>query len=377
MAEIGFENDMIGESDNSRSRPATAGAAVRDRRSVFVTGSTACVRKGSATKIPCMHRLRFRARGSNPTDRSPDSAARGHSRPLALVAVFLLLSGCDTTGFEKIWGDKGTWKGALFHPRAVESLRDGSWVVLDRTNRVQVFSSTGEFLRGWNTPETGRGNPRGLDVDRSGNILVADTHYSRVLRYSPQGELLQTIGRPGTGEGEFSLVTDVVEDASGCLTTVEYGDRVRVQRFDAEGRFVRTWGRMGDAPGELRRPQGICLSPEGDVVVADSVNHRIQIFDTEGNLLECWGTEGRGPGELAYPYDVATDRAGRVYVVEFGNYRLQVFTRKGESLLCVGGPGREYREFDEPWGVTVLEDGQVLVADTRNHRIQNLGVLFH
>ena len=288
--------------------------------------------------------------------------------------MFFIL-GCGPSEGDRFWGDKGTWKGALFHPRAVENLPDGSWVVLDRTNRVQIFSATGEFRRFWTTPETGRGNPRGLDVDRYGNILVADTHYSRVLRYSPTGDLLQTIGKPGTGNGEFCLVTDVVEDASGFLTTIEYGDRVRVQRFDAEGKFVHSWGQMGESPGELRRPQGLCLSPSGEIVVADSVNHRIQIFDTEGNLLECWGRYGTEPGELSYPYDVAVDREGRIYAIEFGNYRLQVFTRKGESLLCLGGPGRGYREFDEPWGVTVLGEGQVLVADTRNHRIQNLGVL--
>jgi sugar lactone lactonase YvrE len=293
----------------------------------------------------------------------------------ALVAAFLLF-GCGLSDGDRIWGDKGTWKGALFHPRAVESLPDGSWVVLDRTDRVQVFSATGEFRRFWKTPETGRGNPRGLDVDRNGNILVADTHYSRVLRYSPSGELLQTIGKPGTGAGEFCLVTDVVEDASGYLITIEYGDRVRVQRFDSDGIFVRTWGRMGESPGELRRPQGLCLSPQGDIVVADSVNHRIQVFDTDGNLLHCWGEYGKAPGKLSYPYDVAVDAGGRVYVMEFGNFRLQVFTREGESLLCVGDCGRGYRQFDEPWGVTVLNNGEVLVADTRNHRIQNLGLLF-
>jgi len=292
------------------------------------------------------------------------------------IALLFLLSGCSTDQEGRVWGDKGAWKGALLHPRAVEGLIDGSWAVLDRTDRVQIFSATGEFIRSWRTPETGRGNPRGLALDRFGNILVADTHYSRVLRYSPRGELLQTIGKPGAGEGEFSLVTDMVEDASGFLTTLEYGDNVRVQRFDAEGNFVRAWGRMGEAPGELRRPQGICLNDRGEIVVADSVNHRIQIFSAEGDLLACWGTFGTAPGELSYPYDVDADAEGRIYVAEFGNHRIQVFTREGECLLTVGGPGRGYRRFDEPWGVTVLESGEVLVADTRNHRIQNLGRLF-
>jgi ABC-type Fe3+ transport system permease subunit len=311
-----------------------------------------------------------------PTPSTSVSRSSSGGSGLALLLLLGLLCGCNLSSNEGSWGEKGTWRGALFHPRAVEALPDGNWVVLDRTDRVQIFSATGEFIRLWRTPETGRGNPRGLDVDRRGNILVADTHYGRVLRYSPQGELLQTLGEPGSEEGKFGLVTDIVEDASGFLTTIEYGDKVRVQRFDAEGRFIATWGEMGEEPGQLRRAQGLCLSLDGKVIVADSVNHRIQIFDREGNLLQIIGEFGREPGQMAYPYDVATDPEGRIYVIEFGNYRLQVFGPEGESLLILGGPGRELGQFDEPWGVTVLPSGEVLIADTRNHRIQNLGRLF-
>ncbi len=298
-------------------------------------------------------------------------------RILAALGV-MLLSGCDSNlgAANRSWGVRGKWKGALFNPRAVGALPDGNWVVLDRTDRVQVFTPAGEFLRGWSTPETGRGNPRGLDVDPDGNILVADTHYGRVLRYDPRGVLLQLIGKPGIGPGEFCLVTDVVADSSGVLTTLEYGERVRVQRLDSQGRFLKEWGRMGDAPGELRRPQGIALAPDGNLVVADSVNHRLQVFRPDGVLLQIIGRFGRELGELNYPYDVAVDQAGRIYAIEFGNHRLQVFSPEGMSLGIYGGPGREEGEFSEPWGASVLPSGAVLVADTKNDRIQNLGMLF-
>lgn len=291
---------------------------------------------------------------------------------LPVSVVYLL--GCESD--PQSWGERGTWKGALFSPRAVETLKDGSWVILDRTNRVQIFTPRGEYIRGWTTPAGERGNPRGLDVDREGNILVADTHYGQVLRYSPEGEILQTIGHPGTGPGEFGLVTDIVEDASGVITTLEYGGRVRVQRFTGEGQFLLEWGEFGDGPRQFKRPQGIDLAPDGSLVVADSVNHRIQIFDGEGVLLQAWGVYGTEPGQMAYPYDVSVDSEGRIYVIEFGNHRVQVFNREGVSLQAIGSPGRRSGEFHEPWGITVLPGGEVLIADTKNDRIQNLGKLF-
>jgi len=295
---------------------------------------------------------------------------------IAFVCFTVLLAGCELDSSDSIVLDEtGTWRGAIHQPRAIEELPSGEWVVLDRTDRVQIFSATGEFKRGWRTPETGRGNPRGLALDRHDNILVADTHYGQVLRYSPEGELLQVIGQPGTEPGSFCLVTGIVEDASGFLYTIEYGDRNRMQKFDSEGAFVKEWGSVGEGPGQFQRAQGIDLLPSGELVIADSVNHRLQLFSRDGEFLDTIGEFGAGPGQLNYPYDVDHDLRGRIYVIEFGNHRVQVFNGDGESLLTLGEAGRGKNQFHQPWGVTVLRSGEVLVADTYNHRIHNLGVL--
>lgn len=294
----------------------------------------------------------------------------------AVLVLATILAGCQLGDRDSIvLEESGTWRGAIHQPRAIVELPSRDWVVLDRTDRVQVFSATGEFKRGWRTPETGRGNPRGLALDRNNNILVADTHYGQVLRYTPEGELLQVIGQPGTEPGSFCLVTGIVEDASGFLYTIEYGDRNRMQKFDSEGRFVKEWGSVGQKPGQFQRAQGIDLLPSGEIVVADSVNHRLQIFSREGDYLSTLGEFGTERGQLNYPYDVDHDSDGRIYVIEFGNHRVQVFNREGESLLVLGEAGRGKNQFHQPWGVTVLRSGEVLVADTYNHRIHNLGVL--
>ena len=57
--------------------------------------------------------------------------------------------------------------------------------------------------------------------------------------------------------------------------------------------FIKSWGKKGDKPGELKSPQRIAVGPDNLIYVADTSNHRIQAFDSEGNLIKSWGEKGR------------------------------------------------------------------------------------
>ena len=74
---------------------------------------------------------------------------------------------------------------------------------IDKTGRVQVFSRTGELAAHWAMPKIDKGTPTGLCFDRAGTLLIADTHYHRVLRYSAAGEQLASFGSYGEGPGQF------------------------------------------------------------------------------------------------------------------------------------------------------------------------------
>ena len=166
-------------------------------------------------------------------------------------------------------------------------------------------------MRKWQTPAHEAGKPTGVEIGRDGNVLVADTHYYRVLTYSPQGKLLKTLGgKLGQKPGEFGFVTGVAQDNSGNYYVSEYGEFDRIQKFSPEGRFIRQWGGHGEKPGQFIRPQKILFDEDQHLWVADACNHRIQVFDTEGKLLRCWGKEGSGPGELYYPYDLVLAPGG-------------------------------------------------------------------
>jgi DNA-binding beta-propeller fold protein YncE len=304
----------------------------------------------------------------------------------SLVAVLVLLvvgcgrsaqksgvsGGAGASGFPgevRSWGGLGREAGRFVKPRGIAAGGDRLYVV-DMSGRIQVFDLAGHWQATWVLPEVSRGYPTGLGVRQDGCLGVADTHNFVVRLYSPEGVLLQTIGREGGGPGEFTYVRDVAFDGAGTMYVSEHGREDRIQKFDRDGRFLLTWGRSGEGPGEFHRPEGLAIDGEGSLYVADAANHRIQKFSPEGTLLAIWGGPGKGPGELLYPYGLAVGPGGLLLVAEYGNNRVQAFDAGGRSVAVWGGPGREPGEFSQPWGIEWVSGRGLYVVDVGNHRVQ-------
>ena len=142
---------------------------------------------------------------------------------------------------------------------------------------------------------------------------MADTHYYRVLTYTPEGKLLdeRTVGGTmGPGPGEFGFVTDAVRDAEGNYFVGEYGEYDRIQKLSPDGKYMLEWGGHGSEPGQFMRPQHLEIDADGLLWVTDSCNHRIQVFDRQGKLVKMWGEAGSEPGQLQYPYCLILDGKG-------------------------------------------------------------------
>jgi len=267
-----------------------------------------------------------------------------------------------------VWGGRGTRPGQFVMPRAITVVGEYLFVV-DKRARIQRFSLDGKHQIEWQTPAFDKGKPTGLGTDLEGNLLVADTHYSRILRYAVDGRLLDSFGVEGKGPGQFIYPTDVTCDAEGNLYVCEYGGNDRVQKFDAKGRFILQWGCFGEAPGEFQRPMSVAVGDDGLIYVADSCNHRVQVFDANGNLVRAWGKVGGGPGQLRYPYDLAVDD-GNIIVCEYGNSRLQRFSADGKFLAKWGSLGVQSGQLNAPWGVFSDLRGRIYVADAGNNQVQ-------
>ena len=308
-------------------------------------------------------------------------ATRFYRRCLSLmvaVALPFIAAGCGETGPgpERIWGRRGVLNGEIVKPRAAAIDSQDRIYVVDWTARIQAFDRNGKYLgHTWTTPDFRKGRPSGLSIDRDGNLLVSDSHYNCIRIYSPEGKLLRTFGgQAGTEPGQFSYISDALQDNDGHYYIAEFGENQRISKLDADGKFLMCWGAPGSEPGQFARIRAMTFGPDGYLYVADACNHRVQVFTTEGKLVRLWGTPGPEPGQLSYPYDLAFGPGPQpvLYVVEYGNHRVQKFTPTGESLGCWGGPGREPGRLASPWALVVDSRGMLHVLDSENHRIQRI-----
>ncbi|NUP90790.1 MAG: SMP-30/gluconolactonase/LRE family protein [Candidatus Sumerlaeia bacterium] len=270
-------------------------------------------------------------------------------------------------------GSRGLEPGQFFRPRAVDIGPDGRLFVIDRSGWIQRLSPSGEPEHRWRLPAWDNGTPTGMTFDAEGNLWVADTHYGRILVYSPDGELVRQFGEAGDAPGQMIFPTDVALDGEGHAYVTEYGVRVRILKFTTAGQFVEEWNPKEEATGDdfLMRPMALVWEPQrGGLLVADSCHHRLVRMSPGGEILEVIGSEGRGPGQFRYPYDVAVDPDGDIYVVEYETARVQRLAPDGSPRAAWGSPGTDPGELWSPWGVAVRGDGALVVANTENHRLE-------
>jgi DNA-binding beta-propeller fold protein YncE len=152
----------------------------------------------------------------------------------------------------------------------------------------------------------------------------------------------------------------------------------RILHLDMESNVLHEWGAYADGvnipigPGTFNEPWGIAIGPDGSVYVTDTWNHRVQKFTAEGRFVKTWGVFGQGetPESFYGPRGLAVDASGRVYVTDTGNKRIVVFDADGNFVTQFGSAGYEPGQFDEPVGIAIDKNGTVYVVDTWNQRIQ-------
>jgi len=227
------------------------------------------------------------------------------------------------------------WKGnaqfPLFLPTSLAFDQHGRLLVSDSfAGQVVVFDPAGKPVAA-----LGKGifmRPAGLVVNpRRRRLYAADIKQNQVLVFNIEDfKLHSRIGGKSTAgafePGTFSGPTNLALDSRERLYVTDTWN-CRVQVFDAEGRFVRTFGEQGIRPGKFVRPKGIAVDSEDHIYVVDAEFNNFQIFTPEGQPLLFVGSMGDQPGQFLLPAGLAIDREDRIYVTEqrLSGGRLQIF----------------------------------------------------
>ena len=120
----------------------------------------------------------------------------------------------------------------------------------------------------------------------------------------------------------------------------------------------RDCGKHGSGPGELNCPRGVTAREGGDIIVADTLNHRVQVFNMCALFKDEFGKKGKGPGEFKQPTDVAVMKNGRIVVADSKNKRIQVFSEDYQFKYM-------FSTSSEPYYVTCDKNHNIVVSTLR------------
>jgi hypothetical protein len=195
-----------------------------------------------------------------------------------------------------------------------------------------------------------------VHVDPWDNLWLTDVSRHLVFKFSPEAELLLTLGVDGVAGCDamhFFQPTHVCVLPSGeFFVTDGYGNS-RIAKFGPNGRFRLEWGRRGTDDGEFHTPHVITLGADGLLYMADRENDRIQVFKTDGTHVATWPDLHSIDGLIAAPDGFLFGSSG----IDGAILRLDL---KGRVLDCWALNG----QLAYPHGIAVARNGDLWVAET-------------
>jgi len=279
-------------------------------------------------------------------------------------------------------------------------------VATDASGNVYVGDTGNKLIRkitpiGVVTTYAGSGalfnSPGAIATDASGNVYVADAGNNIIQKITSSG-VVSTLAGSGVagfanGNGilaQFSLPKGIAVDASGNVYVADQTNQL-IRKITPQGIVTTLAGSsLGFADGtgsqaKFNLPTGIATDISGNVYVADQGNHSIRKITPAGvvTTLAGTGTAGFADGagvsaQFSSPYSVAVNALGIVYVGDYGNNRIRQITPAGVVSILAGnnqgsadGTGTGAR-FNAPQGVATDAAGNVYVADYNNQLIRKI-----
>jgi DNA-binding beta-propeller fold protein YncE len=190
---------------------------------------------------------------------------------------------------------------------------------------VIVLDRDGNFLSAWGEDQFVQ--PHGICIGPDDMLYLSDVPDHTVRKYTPDGQLLLTLGASGQPGNSgirdddyrtierpappFNRPTNLAVGPDGSLFVTDGYGNCCVHKFSPEGTLLFSWGEPGSGPGQFQVPHGIGIDSTGRVFIADRENSRLQLFKPDGRFLEEWT-------DVARPTEVFIDADDNIFVSELG-----------------------------------------------------------
>jgi len=179
-----------------------------------------------------------------------------------------------------------------------------------------------------------------------------------VIVFDAQGKFVRSWGK-----GLFANPHGIRADKDDNIWTIDT-DIHQVSKFTPDGKLIQSWGIRGQSGTDektFNRPADVVFAKDGGFYVSDGYgNSRIVQFDKDGKYVRAWGERGTGPGQFNNPHSAAVDSKGRVYVADRNNNRIQIFTADGQFI-------KQWTHLGAPQGVYITPTDEVWVLAARNN----------
>ena len=286
---------------------------------------------------------------------------------VACVAIFTLaeMAGAQETRYPKPTELPNPYRLVEGWPTLPKTMNGGQWgevirVHVDSKGNIWVFHRCFNVVPAGSATCIGRGsaNPPILEFDPSGKLLKS---FGVGLFAYPHGFTI-------AGDGNL-WVTDVNDEETILGMSAKNAAGVvmgqEVLKLSPEGKVLLTLGKEGVAgtgPDAFDRPTGVAVAPNGDIFVSDGHapnkydTGRVVKFSKDGKFIKSWGRKGSAPGEFDEPHDIFVGGSrGWVYVADRRNNRIQVFDQDGKFIAA-------WKQFGQPSSVFVGKDDAIYVG---------------
>lgn len=268
------------------------------------------------------------------------------------LAVPLVIHNVDATTPQLMFGSQGSGQGQLDTPRGITVDDSGNIYVADnRNHRVEEFDSSGKYVSEFDKG----GIPEGIAI-YNGTIYVVDRNNTSVEKFSSNGTLISSFGSAGTSMGQLSNPERIAIDSSGNIYVTDTGD---IQKFNAKGNSISQF--FANATQCCLNVMGIAIDSSNNIYVADMESHEIIKFSPAGLTLSEFNSTFSVPRISDTPQDVAVDAAGNIYVADTYNGRIVKLDSTGHQMSALDISG-------VPVGIAIKED-KVYATDLANNRV--------